>query len=80
MLSIFSASVDERAQGWVMGVSTALFTLAAGSISLLGGELMALNIRLPFFVCAGGAAVALVLIATVWRAPDVRRLIERQES
>jgi len=80
LLSIFSASVDESEQGWVMGVSTALFTLGAGSISLVGGELMALNIRYPFFVCVGAAVLALILIATVWRAPDVRKLIERPDA
>jgi predicted MFS family arabinose efflux permease len=80
LLSVFSASVGESEQGWVMGVSTALFTLGAGLISLVGGDLMALNIRYPFAVAVGAAVVALVLLATVWRAPDVRRLTGKQDS
>jgi predicted MFS family arabinose efflux permease len=38
LLSIYSASVDSRDQGWVMGVTAALWTLGAGLTSLIGGS------------------------------------------
>jgi DHA1 family tetracycline resistance protein-like MFS transporter len=58
-----------------MGVSTALFTLGGGLASLLGGDLMGLDIDDPFFLAVGAALLALALIATVWRAADLRRLV-----
>jgi predicted MFS family arabinose efflux permease len=80
LLSVFSAGVDDTEQGWVMGVSTALFTLGAGLTSLIGGDLMGLDIDDPFLVAIGAAMMALVLIATVWRSPDIRRLVRWQIS
>ncbi|MEM7443025.1 MAG: MFS transporter [Pseudomonadota bacterium] len=73
-LTLFSACVDETEQGWVMGVAVALFTLASGIISILGGSLMAIDIRLPFFVSIGSFLVALVLIAVLWRRDDIQQL------
>lgn len=74
LLSIFSASVGEEEQGWVMGVTTALFTLGAGIISLLGGRLMGIGIDLPFLVAIGSALLALLLIGMCWRGAEVRRI------
>ncbi len=75
LLSMFSASVDESRQGWAMGVCVALFTLGSGSISIVGGRLMALNPGLPMFIGIGSCLFALVLIALLWRnAPDVEKL------
>ncbi len=45
LLSIFSDSVGSDEQGWVIGVTTAGFTLAAGITSLMGGLLMAIDIQ-----------------------------------
>jgi len=73
-LTLFSACVDDTEQGWVMGVSVAVFTLAAGITSLLGGPLMAIDIRLPFFVSIGSFVIALILIALLWRSEDVQQL------
>lgn len=75
LLSMFSASIDESRQGWVMGVCVALFTLGSGSVSIAGGSLMELNPGLPLFIGIGSCLVALVLIAVLWRGnPDVERL------
>ncbi|MCP4089602.1 MAG: MFS transporter, partial [Gammaproteobacteria bacterium] len=67
MITLFSLNVDESEQGWVMGVAIALATLAAGTISLIGGELMGIDIRLPFMVSIGSFAVALILVLSFWR-------------
>lgn len=76
ILGIFSASVDDNEQGWVMGITVALFTLAAGLTSFLGGELASLDIRLPFYVSFGAALLALVLLFTAWNQPQVRRITD----
>ena len=59
-----------------MGITVALFTLAAGLTSLLGGELMSIDIRSPFYVSFGAAIVALVLLLTTWKRPDIRRIVQ----
>ena len=74
MLTLFSACVDQTEQGWVMGVSVAVFTLAAGIISIAGGPLMAIDIRLPFFVSICSFVIALGLIGLLWRGADVQKL------
>ncbi|WP_136658616.1 MFS transporter [Nitratireductor sp. XY-223] len=74
LLLMFSETVDETQQGWVMGVSIALFTLGSGSISLVGGLTMAENRDLPFMIGLGAFAVALILVATAWRSDKVLRL------
>ena len=74
MLALFSASVDARDQGWVMGVTVALYALGSGSVSLLGGWLMAIDIRLPFYIAIGCSVITLVLILTLCRDETIRRL------
>ena len=76
MLGVFSASVGEDEQGWVMGVTTAGFTLAAGIMSLLGGLLMAVDIRLPFYVVVFAVVLALILMRTTWNNDAVRRITQ----
>ena len=75
LLAIYSMAVDETKQGWVMGVTTALFTLGAGFTSLIGGEAMALDPQLPFFYGAAVAGLALLLIVATWGYPAVRRIV-----
>lgn len=77
MLTLFSAAVEKSEQGWVMGVTVALFTLGAGTISLIGGWLMSIDIHLPFLISAASIALALVLIALLWRGDDMRALLRR---
>ncbi|MCP4089601.1 MAG: MFS transporter [Gammaproteobacteria bacterium] len=67
MITLFSHNVDESEQGWVMGVTFALFTLGTGMISLVGGKLMGIDIRLPFMVSIGSFAVAFLLVFLFWR-------------
>ena len=77
LLGIFSGSVSEADQGWVMGVTTAVFCLAGGIMSLIGGGLMSLDIRLPFYIASVAAALGLLLLALTWGAPEMRRLTAR---
>jgi hypothetical protein len=79
-LGIYSASVDASEQGWVMGVATALFTLSAGIVSLVGGSLMALDMHAPFVIVVGSAVLTLLLAAVFWRGPALQRLTARQEA
>jgi DHA1 family tetracycline resistance protein-like MFS transporter len=76
VLGIFSGSVDAADQGWIMGITTAVFCLAGGVMSLIGGWLMGIDIRLPYFISAAAAAMGLVLMRGRWNKPDVRRLLE----
>ena len=74
MLTLFSLAVSDSEQGWVMGVAVALFTLGAGLVSLLGGELMSINIHLPFMIALASSVITLILILTLWRGADIRAL------
>ena len=74
LLSLFSAAVESDQQGWVMGVSTALWTLGAGLTSLIGGDLMGLNLQLPFYMAAASAALTIVMILILWRFPGVSEI------
>ncbi len=80
LLGLFSSAVGEAEQGWVMGVTTAVFCLAGGVMSLAGGGLMAVDIRLPFYISAGMAAAGLVLLLTTWRRADIRAITGRPGS
>ena len=76
LLGLFSGSVSEADQGWVMGVTTAVFCLAGGIMSLIGGGLMSLDIRLPFYIAAVSAALGLLLLVLTWGNPAMRKLTE----
>ena len=74
ILGIFSASVDDNEQGWVMGITVTLFTLSAGITSFLGGELTSIDIRSPFYVSCCAAVAALALLHATWNRPEIRRI------
>jgi len=80
LLGMFSGSVSNADQGWVMGVTTAVFCLAGGVMSLAGGGLMSLDIRLPFYIAAAAAALGLLVMALTWGSPAIRRLTARPEA
>ncbi|WP_305984050.1 MFS transporter [Roseibium sp. MMSF_3544] len=73
-LALFSASVDDDHQGWVMGITIAWFCLGSGLISILGGALMSVSIYLPFTLGLVSFGIALTFIFTLWRAADVQAL------
>ncbi len=74
LLSMYSLSAAEDEQGWVMGVNIALSTLGSAMTSLIGGEAMAIEVRLPFLYAAGVSLLSLLLIGLLWRMPKVRRI------
>ena len=74
MMTLFSLAVSDSEQGWVMGVSVALYTLGAGLVALVGGELMSISIHLPFMIAVASSVIALILILTLWRGDDIRAL------
>jgi len=63
-----------------MGVTTALWTLGAGLTSLIGGDIMGLDLRLPFYVAAASAGLTIVLILVLWRPPGVRQIARESPS
>jgi predicted MFS family arabinose efflux permease len=77
ILGLFSGSVGDADQGWIMGITTAVFTLAGGIMSLIGGSMMSFDIRFPYFFAATMAALALVAIMRGWKNPDIRRLTQK---
>ena len=80
MLGLFSGSVGEADQGWVMGVTTAVFCLAGGIMSLIGGGLMSLDIRLPFYIVTATAAAGFVLMLLTWGTAAMRKLTARSND
>ena len=74
MLSLFSASAGKQEQGWVMGITIALFTLGTGIIAVVGGALMEIDPHLPFIVGVAAYVLALIFVATLWRGADVKAL------
>ena len=75
ILGIFSSSVSDADQGWVMGVTTAVFTLAGGIMSLIGGGLMSIDIRMPYFVVIAFAIFGLIFLASTWRGAEMKKLV-----
>ena len=75
ILGIFSQSVSEKDQGWVMGVTTAVFTLAGGVMSLIGGGLMSIDIRMPYYVVIVFAALGLIAMLLSWRGKEMKKLL-----
>ncbi len=73
-LGLFAASVGDEEQGWVMGITTAVFTLVAGLMSLLGGDLMSIDIRAPFYIVIAGTVVGVALLYGLWRSPLIREM------
>lgn len=76
-LGLFAASVSDDEQGWVMGVTVAVFTLVAGVMSLAGGELMNIDIRLPFYIVIAMALAGVGALSILWATPDLRKLTAR---
>ncbi|MEC9470804.1 MAG: MFS transporter [Pseudomonadota bacterium] len=74
-LGLYSAAVSDKEQGWVMGVTIAVFTLVAGVISLLGGELIGLDLDLPFYGVIIAALTALVVMFFTWNKPEIKALM-----
>ena len=60
-----------------MGVATAVFCLAGGIMSLIGGELMAVDLRLPYYIAGGTALLGLAVMLATWDRPEVRALLAR---
>ncbi len=60
IINLFSDSVDEARQGWVLGITISLTAVATGTSSLLSGALSGLDVRAPLYfamACMGLSAV-----------------------
>ena len=72
-LGLFSGSVGATEQGWVMGIAIAVFTLAGGIMSLFGGGLMDVDLKLPFYIVAAAAVIGSLLVSLQWRRAEIAR-------
>ncbi|GAA0780206.1 MFS transporter [Roseibium denhamense] len=79
-LGLYSGAVGDEEQGWVMGVTIAVFTLVAGIISLLGGELIGINLDLPFFGVIAAAIIGLIVMFLAWNTPELKALTRKPGS
>lgn len=79
LLGLFSSSVGASDQGWVMGVTTAVFCLAGGVMSLIGGGLMAVEIRLPYYIACSAAGLGLIATVITWRGARIRAMVDGVE-
>ncbi len=75
LLGLFSSSVSEADQGWVMGVTTAVFCLAGGIMSLTGGGLMSIDIRLPYYIVIASAILGLIGMHRRWKGKEISALL-----
>ncbi|HMB60592.1 MAG TPA: MFS transporter [Xanthomonadales bacterium] len=79
-LGLYSASVTDEEQGWIMGITTAVFTLVAGLVSLLGGDLMSIDIRAPFYIVMAAALIGAVLPFIVWGKPKLQKIMQKEAA
>jgi len=75
-LGLYAATVNDDEQGWIMGITIAIFTLVAGLMSLLGGDLMSIDIRAPFYIVIAAALAGVVVIRLAWTTPEIQRLMQ----
>ncbi len=71
LLSAFSRAAGKDEQGWVMGFSTALFTLAAAIVSFAGGALTAAGPVAPFVFAILCGLAAILAALGLWRRPPL---------
>ena len=50
MLKLFSDAVDEKSQGWVMGITVSLFTSGCAIVSVVGSILMNISTKAPMLM------------------------------
>jgi DHA1 family tetracycline resistance protein-like MFS transporter len=60
-LALFSDKIGEEHQGWIMGVTAAIFSLALGLTALLGGVLNLLNVDIILYTVAASSLIGLIL-------------------
>ena len=63
-----------------MGVTTAVFCPAGGMVSLIGGELMAVDIRLPYCIPGAAALLGLTVMVLSSNRPSMQALLARADA
>ena len=56
-----------------MGVTTAVMCLAGGVMSLIGGGLMSIDMRLPFYIASAAAAAGLLFSILTWGGATIEK-------
>ena len=62
MLGLFSHSVPNSQQGWVMGITVSLFTSGAAITSLFGEQLLQISLDFPFILVVIGFCISAALL------------------
>lgn len=62
ILTLFSNQVDEKSQGWVMGITGSIMAFAFGINGLLVGFLANLNIHIPLLLTVLGLTLTAILM------------------
>ncbi|MEM8552480.1 MAG: MFS transporter [Pseudomonadota bacterium] len=78
MLAMFSHSVPDEEQGWVMGMSLVVFTAVGGILAVMGGWLSGLDLDLPFYIVIGSALSCILAIRFAWTTPKVREIADQR--
>ncbi|MEM1060241.1 MAG: MFS transporter [Verrucomicrobiota bacterium] len=74
MLALYSESVGPDEQGWVMGITVAMFTSGCAIISFSGGLLMGISYYLPIVAGILSALIGMGFMLAFGRQNDVRAL------
>lgn len=71
LLTIFSNQVDEKSQGWVMGITGAILALIFGLNAIVLGFLSNLNINFPMIVSVVGLALTAFMMIFYQEKPRI---------
>lgn len=63
MLSLFSSSVSDQHQGWIMGITVSLFTLGSFLTSMLTQALLNIDMNFPIFISMIAFIMAIFVLA-----------------
>lgn len=74
LLTLFSNQVDEKSQGWVMGITGSIMAFAFGFNGILVGLLANLDIRLPLVLSGSGLALSALLMKWLYKGGNENSL------
>jgi predicted MFS family arabinose efflux permease len=69
ILTLFSNQVDDNSQGWVMGVTGAIMSLAFGINGLLLGVLSNYSLQMPLLISAACLLISPLLMWRIFKSP-----------
>ncbi|VVC76698.1 Tetracycline resistance protein, class C [Aquicella siphonis] len=70
ILTLFSNQVDEKSQGWVMGITGSIMAFAFGINGILVAMLANLDIRIPLVLSAAGLTLSALLMKLLFKGSE----------